>query len=73
MLKKKERDPLFTRCKSALVKKLIYLIKKFLKWTHVHFFNYNMEVLKIAKQNNEVLVNEQITIPSVMEIGRAHV
>ena len=69
MLKKKERDPLFTRCKSTLVKKLIYLIKKFLKWTHVHFFNYNMEVLKIAKQNNEVLVNEQITIPSVMVIG----
>lgn len=69
MLKKKERDPLFTRCKNTLVKKLIYLIKKFLKWTHVHFFNYNMEVLKIAKQNNEVLVNEQITIPSVMVIG----
>ena len=69
MLLKKERDPLFTRCNSTLVKKLVYIIKKFLKWTHVHFFNDNMEVLKIAKQNNEVLVNEQITIPSVMVIG----
>ena len=28
-----------------------------------------MEVLAIAKQNNEVLVNEQITIPEVMVIG----
>lgn len=29
----------------------------------------NMEVLAIAKQNNEVLVNEQITIDNVMVIG----
>ena len=28
-----------------------------------------MEVLAIAKQNNEVLINEQITIPEVMVIG----
>ena len=28
-----------------------------------------MEVLAIAKQNNEVLVNEQITFPEVMVIG----
>ena len=28
-----------------------------------------MEVLAIAKQSNEVLVNEQITIPEVMVIG----
>ena len=28
-----------------------------------------MEVLAIAKQNNDVLVNEQITIPEVMVIG----
>ena len=28
-----------------------------------------MEVLAIAKQNNEVLVNEQITNPTVMVIG----
>ena len=31
--------------------------------------NKNMEVLAIAKQNNEVLVNEQITFPEVMVIG----
>ena len=69
MLKKKERDPLFTRCISTLVKSLFIKHKKFLKWTHVHFFNDNMEVLAIAKQNNEVLVNEQITFPEVMVIG----
>ena len=33
------------------------------------FLNIYMEVLAIAKQNNEVLVNEQITIPEVMVIG----
>jgi translation initiation factor IF-3 len=68
-LKEKARDPLFTRCKSTLVKKLILVVKKFLKWTHVHFFDYVKEVFYIAKQNNEVLINEQITIPEVMVIG----
>lgn len=29
----------------------------------------NMEVLAIAKQGNEVLINEQITLPEVMVIG----
>lgn len=29
----------------------------------------NMEVLAIAKQSNEVLINEQITLPEVMVIG----
>ena len=33
------------------------------------FLIYNMEVLKIAKQSNEVLVNEQINFPEVMVIG----
>ena len=70
MLKKKERDPLFTRCKGTLVIKLVYIInKKFLRWTHVHFFNVIYGGAKIAKQSNEVLVNEQITIPQVMVIG----
>ena len=46
-----------------------YLFKQVFKWTHVHFFNDNMEVLAIAKQNNEVQINEQITFPEVMVIG----
>ncbi len=33
------------------------------------FLMKNMEVLAIAKQNNEVLINEQITLPEVMVIG----
>ena len=33
------------------------------------FLMQYMEVLAIAKQSNEVLVNEQITIPEVMVIG----
>lgn len=37
---------------------------------YVHFFKLkNMEVLAIAKQGNEVLINEQITLPEVMVIG----
>ena len=70
-MKKKERDPLFTRCKDTLVQKLIYLNYKYLlKWTsQVHFFKCNMEVLAIAKQNNEVQINEQITFQNVMVIG----
>lgn len=41
----------------------------FLSGLRFTFLNVNMEVLAIAKQNNEVLVNEQITIPEVMVIG----
>ena len=33
------------------------------------FLIKNMEVLAIAKQSNEVLINEQINIPEVMVIG----
>lgn len=33
------------------------------------FLNIYMEVLAIAKQNNDVLINEQITLPEVMVIG----
>ncbi len=43
---------------------------KFFKWTLSTFLiNKNMEVLAIAKQNNEVLVNEQINFQNVMVIG----
>ena len=37
--------------------------------SQVHFFKCNMEVLAIAKQNNEVQINEQITFQNVMVIG----
>lgn len=43
----------------------------FLKWIYKSTFlnEKNMEVLAIAKQGNEVLINEQITLPEVMVIG----
>lgn len=38
--------------------------------SRVHFFKFkNMEVLAIAKQGNEVLVNDEITFQEVMVIG----
>ena len=41
----------------------------FLSGLRFTFLNVNMEVLAIAKQSNDVLINEQITIPEVMVIG----
>ena len=41
----------------------------FLSGLRFTFLNANMEVLAIAKQSNDVLINEQITIPEVMVIG----
>ena len=43
----------------------------FLWWIRVHFvlFLYFTEVFSIAKKSNDLLCNEQITVPHVLVIG----